>query len=115
MILISTVTFGSWNSAFADAAVLDPILHPVDDCQHQWRELSAQRQAQSRIIAKPPNSEERRQATAFAQQRLYLRPLPQGQGSLRPTRSERGRIAASRMAVFLWLRQYLLRATTEGS
>lgn len=41
---------------------------------------------------------QRNHASALAQQRLYLRPLPQGHGPLRPTRSERGRIETRRSA-----------------
>jgi transcriptional regulator with XRE-family HTH domain len=57
------------------------------------------------------------QVSAFAHQHLYLRPLPQGHDSLRPTRSERGRIAASRKTAVRsrhCLRQYQLIAITEG-
>jgi len=52
------------------------------------------------LSTRSPSTEEGAHAPALAQQRLYLRPLPHGHGSLRLMRSERGRIAASRAAAF---------------
>ena len=96
--ITSNLTFGSWVGAFASdgvltVAMLDRILHHSTIVNINGESFRLKDKRKAGLLL---GGTEENQASAFAQQRLYLRPLPHGHGSLRPTLSERGRITACR-------------------